>query len=271
MNENEHEEEQDVEVPNIERLRNIPTVNPEEPFHEILTELKGIRAKVKPTSKTGLHQKELIAEYISFRDRTIDNGWGIVIHRQAFINLVNDTMIETGYDAKTVEQSLRRYFNQRETFHFYVDRAVYAIENTFELHTLKKHDLWKKQCGKRLYKYSPIERTASDHFAIKTISPQARLILGTVDKKIIDFLLLTGHISQNSMNIQSSYGTHRELHSWVLSDYLKSGCLINERIVGIENLLGLDNEGLGGKPSIKLSQTDKREQPTLLPVRLYRQ
>ena len=82
-------------------------------------------------------------------------------------------------------------------------------------------------------------------------------------------MLLTGHLSKKSMNIQTSYGTHRELNSWVLSDYLKSGCLINDRIVGIENMLGLDNAGLGGVPSIKLSDIDKRVQPTQLPVRLY--
>jgi len=262
MNENEHEEEQDVEVPNIERLRNIPTVNPEEPFHEILTELKGARAKVKPTSKTGFHQKELIAEYISFRDRAIFNDWGIVIHWQAFFNLVNDTMFETGYDAKTVEQSLRRYFVQREAFHFYVDRAVYAIENAFELHTANTHDLWKKQCGKRLYKYSPHEITAAEFFSWQSKAPGAG--------KIFDRLIKADHLSKKSTDIQSKYGTHRELNSWVLSDYLKSGCFIDDRIVGIENLLGLDNEGLGGVPSIKLSKTDKRMQPTRLPVRLYR-
>ena len=270
MNENEQEEEQSVELPNIENLRDIPIVNPEEPFHEILAELKLAREKDKPTKKTRFSQKELIAEYISFRDRTTDNDWGIIIHRRAFFNLAYDAMFHTGFDAQSVEQSLRSYFVQREKFHFYVDRAVYGIENAFELRTASKHDLWKKQCGKRLHKYSPIEKSASEHFAIQTIPPLAPSKQSTTDKNILNFMLLTGHLSKKSMNIQTSYGTHRELNSWVISDYLKSGCLINDRIVGIENMLGLDDAGLGGVPSIKLSDTDKRVQPTQLPVRLYR-
>ena len=270
MNENEREEEQNVELPNIENLRNIPIVNPVEPFHEILAELKAAREKDKPTKKTRFSQKELIAEYISFRDRTSDNDWGIIIHQRAFFNLANEAMFDTGFDAQTVEQMLRGYFVQREKFHFYVDRAVYGIENAFELRTASKHDLWKKQCGKRPYKFSTIEKSASEHFAIQTIPPLAPLKQSNAVKEILNFLEKAKHLSPKSRNIQSSYGTHRELNSWVLSDYLKSGCLINDRIVGIENMLGLDDKGLGGMPSIKLSDTDKRVQPTPLPVRLYR-
>jgi hypothetical protein len=56
----------------------------------------------------------------------------------------------------------------------------------------------------------------------------------------------------------------------VLSDYLSSGCSLDDRIVGIEGLLGLDDEGKAGVASIKLSQTDKRELPTKLPFRIFR-
>ena len=80
---NEYEEEQYFEVPNIERLINIPIVNPDEPFVEILTELKGLRKDDRPV-KTKLQQKEPIAEYVSFRDRKKGIDWGVIIHRQAF-------------------------------------------------------------------------------------------------------------------------------------------------------------------------------------------
>ena len=57
----ENEEEQYFEVPNIERLINIPVVNPDEPFVEILTELKGLRKDDKPV-KTKLQQMERLGD-----------------------------------------------------------------------------------------------------------------------------------------------------------------------------------------------------------------
>ena len=267
MSENEHEED-DLEVPDIERLRNIPIVNPEEPFHEILTELKRILRDGNDGGNKNINTKldyqkpkHPISEYVSFRDETNDKCWGIVIYARPFLDLARSVINQTGVTLEVAEIHLQRYFVQRETFHFYVDRAVYAIENAFGLLTANTHGLWKKQCGKRLYKYSPHEITAAEFFSWQTKAPGAA--------KIFDFLIKVDHLSKKSTDIQSKYGTHRELNSWVLSDYLKSGCFIDDRIVGIENLLGLDNEGLGGVPSIKLSKTDKRMQPTRLPVRLY--
>jgi hypothetical protein len=88
-------------------------------------------------------------------------------------------------------------------------------------------------------------------------------------EKAFAFLNKTRHISSDSMKAKSKHGTHRELHSWILSQYLKTDCPINERVVGIETLLGLSDDGIGGTPSIKLSETDKRAQPLLLPGRVY--
>ena len=260
MNEFEHVEEQYFEVPNIERLINIPIVSPNEPFVEILTELKGLRKENKPVN-TKLDQHGLIAEYVSFRDRKKDTDWGVIIHRQAFWNLAKDVFFETDYSIQQAEKHLRSFFVQRETFHFYVDRAVYALENSFNLHFSSKHDLWKRQCGKRLYKYPQIEKEAAENFGwkMKTLGAE----------KAFAFLNKTRHISSDSMKAKSKHGTHRELHSWILSQYLKTDCPINERVVGIETLLGLSDDGIGGTPSIKLSETDKRAQPLLLPVRVY--
>lgn len=257
---NEREEEQYFEVPNIERLINIPIVSPNEPFVEILTELKALRKDDKPV-KTKLQQMELISEYVSFRDRGKDTDWGVIVHRQAFWNLARDCFFATDYSIQQVEKHLRSYFVQRETFHFYVDRAVYALENSFNLHLNSSHDLWKRQCGKRLYKYPRIETEAAENFGWKMKS------LGA--EKAFAFLNKTRHISSDSMKVKSKHGTHRELHSWILSQYLKTNCPINERVVGIETLLGLSDDGFGGTPSIKLSETDKRAQPLLLPVRVY--
>lgn len=256
---NEHEEEQYFEVPSIERLVNIPIVKPNEPFVEILTELKGLRKEDKP-AKTNLRQKEPIAEYVSFRDRKKDTDWGVIIHRQAFWNLAKDAFYETDYSIQQIEQHLRSYFVQRETFHFYVDRAVYALENSFNLHFSQKHDLWKRQCIKRLYQYPQIEKVAAENFGWKMKS------LGA--EKAFAFLNKTGHISSDSMKNETKHGTHRELHSWILSQYMKANCAINERVVGIETLLGLSDHGIGGTPSIKLSETNKREKPMWLPARV---
>lgn len=267
---NEHEEERDFELPDIERLINIPIVDPDEPFFELLTELKRVRRdgdgggnkKVKTALDYHFQKpRHPISEYISFRDRLKDNVWGVVIYRGPFRDLTLAVMEHTGSTAEETEKYLRCYFEQLETFHFYVDRAIYALENSFNLHTAPKHDLWKKHCGTRLYKYSLIENHAAEHFAMKTAP--------TTPAKVFNFLSKTNHISASSMNIQSKYGTHHELNSWVLSDYLKSGCLINERIVGIEHILGLDSDGQGGVPSIKLSETDKRIMPIKLPFRFY--
>jgi hypothetical protein len=156
---------------------------------------------------------------------------------------------------------LYSYFSARETFHFYVDRAVYGLENSFYLHTGRKHVFWKTQNGNRLYSYSNLEVDAAEQFAWKMKSPDS--------KKVFTFLNKTGHISVDAMSPSSKHGTQRELNSLVLSDYLKTGCSLDERIVGIEGLLGLDDKGMGGDRSIKLSQTYKREIPTKLPFRLY--
>ena len=266
---NEHEEEQYFEVPDIERLINIPIVNPDEPFVEILTELKGLRKDNKPVEtqvqqkekETKLNQKDLIAEYVSFRDRKKDTDWGVIIHRRAFWNLVSDAFFETDYTVQQVEKHLRQYFVQRETFHFYVDRAIYALENSFNLHFHAKHDLWKHQCGKRPYKYPQPESDAAENFSWKMKSPGAEQAFAFLKKSL--------HIHADSMKEQTKYGTHRELHSLVLSQYLKSGCQLNDRIVGIETLLSLGDDGKGGITSIKLSETDKRAAPLRLPFRVY--
>ena len=269
MNEFESEDERDFELLDIERLINIPIVSPDELLHEILTELKRIQRdgdgggnKAVKTKLDYRKPKHPIAEYISFRDRVNDNTWGVVIHARPLLDLVIAAMNSKGVSPGVTVQNLCNYFTQRETFHFYVDRAIFGIENVFKLHTGINHDLWKKQCGKRLYQYSKHEETAAEYFSLNAKN------LGATS--VFNFLSTTGHVSKSSMNIQSAYGTHRELNSWVLSDYLNSGCLIDDRIVGIENLLGLDNDGLGGVTSIKLSETDKRKKPTELPVRLAR-
>ena len=257
---NEHEEEQYFEVPNIERLINIPIVSPDEPFVEILTELKGLRKENKPVY-TKLDQHGLIAEYVSFRDRQKDTDWGVIVHRQAFCNLARDVFFATDYSIQQVEKHLRSYFFQRETFHFYVDRAVYALENSFNLHLNSSHDLWKRQCGKRLYKYPRIETEAAENFGWKMKS------LGA--EKAFAFLNKTRHISSDSMKEKTKHGTHHELHTWILSQYLKTDCTINDRVVGIDTLLGLDNKGKGGVTSIKLSQNDKLKPPITLPFRFF--
>jgi hypothetical protein len=266
MNEYDHEEENDFEVPNIERLLNIPVVDLDEPLHEILTELKRVRRdgdgggnKTINTKLDYKKPKHPISEYISFRDRLNDKTWGVVIYLEPLTDLAIAVMDHTGLTPEETESCLRQYFTQRETFHFYVDRAVYALENSFNLYFTTKHDLWEPQCRNRLYKYPQIEIHAAEYFAMKMTPTGAA--------KVFTFLKKVGHISADSMNTQNKYGTHRELHSWLLSQYLKSDCLINDRIVGIEGLLGLDNDGLGGTPSIKLSDTDKRVPPTQMPRR----
>ena len=262
----EHEEEQYFEVPNIERLFNIPVVDLDEPLHEILTELKRVRRDGdgggNKTIKTKLDYKKPkhpISEYISFRDRLNDKTWGVVIYLEPLTDLAIAVMDHTGLTPEETESCLRQYFTQRETFHFYVDRAVYALENSFNLYFTTKHDLWEPQCMNRLYKYPQIEIHAAEHFAMQMTPTRAT--------KVFTFLKKVGHVSADSMNTQNKYGTHRELNSLLLSQYLKSDCLINDRIVGIEALLGLDNDGLGGTPSIKLSDTDKRVPPTQMPRR----
>lgn len=269
----EHEEEYELEIPNIERLLNIPIVNLDEPLHELLTELKGVRRdgngggnkKVKTKLDYQDHNSSYrkprhpISEYISFRTRQKDSVWGIVIYRKPMRDLAIAVMDHTGLSPQETEHCLRQYFIQLETFHFYVDRAIYALENSFDLHLTVKHDFWKHRCGNRPYKYPQIEIHAAEHSAMKMTPTGAA--------KVFPFLQKVGHISADSMNTESKYGTHRELNSWLLSQYLKSNCLINDRIVGIEGLLGLDNQGLGGDPSIKLSDTNKRVKPTKLPRR----
>ena len=271
---NEHEEEHDFEVPNIERLLNIPIVNLDEPLHEVLTELKRVRrdgngggnkkvkTKLDYQDQNSNYQKPRhpISEYISYRTRKDDKDiWGIVIYCKPLQSLALAVMEDTGHSPEETERCLRQYFIQLETFHFFVDRAVFALEKSFDLHLATKHDFWKHRCGNRPHKYPQIEIHAAEYFAMK-MTPMGAA-------KVFTFLHKVGHISADSMNTQNKYGTHRELHSWLLSQYLKSDCLINDRIVGIEGLLGLDNDGLGGTPSIKLSDTDKRVPPTQMPRR----
>jgi hypothetical protein len=265
MNEFEHKEEKFFEVPNIERLINIPIVNPDEPFVEILTQLKAVRRDGggKKVSTMIDYQKPRypISEYISFRDIKFNNAWGVVIYKRPYLELAASVIMHTNAAPELVEKCLRRYFTQREDFHFFVDRAVFGLENLFELHTGTKHNFWKYKTQNRLYKYSSHEITAAEFYSWKMKEHG--------EDKILNYLIKTHHLSASSTNIDGMYGKHRELNSLVLSDYLKSGCSLDERIVGIEGLLGLDDKGMGGDRSIKLSQTYKREIPTKLPFRFY--
>ncbi len=255
---NEHNEDRYSEVPKIERLINIPVIRPDEPFVEILPELKRLRKDDKPV-KTKLDQHELIAEYVSFRDRKQDNDWGIIIHRKAFWNLSRAAYFETDYnDVEILEKHLRSYFIKRETFHFFVDRAVYVLENSMHLQSNSKHDLWRRQCGNRLYRYVQGEDEAAENFAWKKKSPGA--------KNAYEFLEKTRHISANSMRKDSTYGLHRDLYCWILSQYLKTGCRLDDRATGIEILLGLDHERTGVTPTINI--LEPRENTLQLPFRL---
>lgn len=257
---NEQNKDRYLEVPEIERLINIPVIRPDEPFVEILTELKRLRKDVKPV-KTKLDQHELIAEYVSFRDRKQNNDWGIIIHGKAFWNLSRNAYFETDYNnVEILEEHLRSYFIKRETFHFFVDRAVYVLENLMHLQSGFKHDLWRRHCGNRLHRYVEGEDEAAENFAWKKRSPGA--------KNAFEFLEKTRHISANSMQKNSTCGLHRDLHSWILSQYLKTGCHLYERAAGIEKLLGLDHERKGLTPTVHISEFGVREHTLELPFRL---
>ena len=269
MNEYEHNEEEYFKIPSIERLINIPIVDQEKPLEEIFNEFMSVQQSGKGGGKKGggsnsFHHspKHPISEYVSFRDKETENSWGIIIYWHKYQALMDAVIRATSLEEFQVWSHLFPYFIRRETFHFYVDRAVYGLENSFYLHTGRKHDFWKTQNGNRLYSYSDLEIDAAEQFAWRMRLPDS--------KKVFTLLNKSGHISSDAMNQTSKHGTHRELNSMVLSDYLCSGCSIDDRIVGIEGLLGLDGKGKGGDDSIKLSQTDKRAFPIQLPFRFFR-
>ena len=257
---NERKENRPLEYPKIEQLVNSPLLGPDEPFVEILTELKRLRKDEKPT-KTKLDQHELVAEYVSFRECTNAMGWGIIIHRNAFWNLSRNAFFETDCNnVEILEEQLRSYFINRETFHFFVDRAVYMMERSMDLHVNSKHDLWRSQCKSRPYAYPQGENEAAEYFAWKKKAPDT--------KQVFDFLEKTQHISSESMQALSQYGNQRDLRSWILSQYLKKGCHRDERVVGIENLLGLDQERKGVSPKINFVEFGDNKLAAQLPVRL---
>jgi hypothetical protein len=268
MSKNEYNEEEYFEIPSIERLFNIPIVDQEKPLEEIFNEFMSVQQSGKGGGKKGggsnsFHNspKHPISEYVSFRDKETENSWGVLTYCQNLRPLMDAAAKANNCTQFQAWIHLYRYFTKRETFHFYVDRAVYGLENLFYLHTGRKHDFWKTQNGNRPYSYSNLEIDAAEQFAWRMKLPDS--------KKVFSFLNKSGHISSDAMNRTSKHGTHRELNSMVLSDYLSSGCSLDDRIVGIEGLLGLDDEGKGGVASIKLSQTDKRELPITLPFRFF--